>query len=87
MTKSTKRIRPQRMMSLSNECWEVLTEISEGSKDDKVSRSKVVEVMAQLLRDLTFDEPTLPLVNKLRAMLGKGPLNNENKSYRDILSD
>ena len=87
MGKSTKRVRPQRMMSLSNECWDTLTEIVEGSEDAKVSRSKVTELMAQFWRDISFDEPTLPLVNKMRAKLGKKPLKSENKSYRDILKD
>jgi hypothetical protein len=82
-----KRVRPQRTMSLSNECWDILTEVSEGSGDEKMSRSKVIEILAQLVRDLTFDEPTLPLVNKLRAKLGKKPLMNKNRSYRDILAD
>ena len=31
MGTSKKRVRPQRQMSLSNECWDTLTEISEGS--------------------------------------------------------
>ena len=87
MGKSTKRVRPQRMMSLSNECWDTLTEIVEGSEDAKVSRSKVMEFLAQLVRDFTFDEATLPLVNNLRAKLGKKRLKNENRSYRDILKD
>jgi hypothetical protein len=43
--------------------------------------------MAQFWRDISFDEPTLPLVNNLRAKLGKKPLKNENRSYRDILKD
>ena len=32
---SKKRVRPQRQMSLSNECWDTLTEIAEGSEDDE----------------------------------------------------
>ena len=28
-----------------------------------------------------------PLVNKMRAKMGKKPLENENRSYRDILKD
>jgi len=87
MGTSKKRVRPQRQMSLSNECWDTLTEISEGSGDDKLSRSKLIELLAQFWRDVSFDEPTLPAVNKLRAMLGKKPLKNENRSYRDILKD
>ena len=87
MGTSKKRVRPQRMMSLSNECWDTLTEISEGSEDEKLSRSKIIELMAQFWRDISFDEPTLPLVNNLRAKLGKKPLKNENRSYRDILKD
>jgi hypothetical protein len=75
------------MMSLSNECWDTLMEISEGSEDEKLSRSKIIELMAQFWRDISFDEPTLPLVNNLRAKLGKKPLKNENRSYRDILKD
>lgn len=87
MGTSKKRVRPQRQMSLSNECWDTLTEISEGSGDEKLSRSKVIELMAQFWRDLSFDEAMLPLANKLRAKLGKKPLKSENKSYRDILKD
>lgn len=87
MGTAKKRVRPQRMMSLSNECWDILTDISEGSGDEKISRSKVIELLAQLGRDLILDEPTLPLVNKLRAKLGKKPLSNKNRSYRDILKD
>ncbi len=87
MGTAKKRVRPQRVMSLSNECWDTLTEISKGSEDDKLSRSKVIELMAQFLRDISFDEPMLPTVNKLRAKLGKKPLKNENRSYRDILKD
>lgn len=87
MGTTKKRVRPQRMMSLSNECWDTLTEISERSGDEKLSRSKVIELLAQLVRDLTWDEASLPLVNKLRAKLGKKPLDNENRSYRDILFD
>jgi inhibitor of KinA sporulation pathway (predicted exonuclease) len=87
MGTSKKRIRPQRMTSLSNECWDTLTEISEASGDEKMSRSRVIELLAQMVRDLTLDEPTLPLVNKLRAKLGKKPLKNKNRSYRDILAD
>jgi hypothetical protein len=87
MVTSKKRVRPQRTMSLSNECWDILTELSEESGEEKVSRSKVIELLAQLGRDLTLDEPTLPLVNKLRAKLGKKPLENKNRSYRDILND
>jgi hypothetical protein len=87
MGTSKKRVRPQRQMSLSNECWDTLTEISEGSEDAKVSRSKVIELMAQFWRDISFDEPTLPAVNKLRAMLGKKPLESKNKTYREILKD
>ena len=87
MGTSKKRVRPQRMMSLSNECWDTLMEISEGSEDEKLSRSKIIELMAQFWRDISFDEPTLPLVNNLRAKLGKKPLKNENRSYRDILKD
>jgi hypothetical protein len=75
------------MMSLSNECWDTLMEISEGSEDEKLSRSKIIELMAQFWRDISFDEPTLPLVNNLRAKLGKKPLKNENRSYRDMLKD
>jgi hypothetical protein len=84
---SKKRVRPQRQMSLSNECWEILTEVSEGSEDEKLSRSKIVELLAQFWRDISFDEPTLPLVNNLRAKLGKKPLESKNRSYRDILKD
>ena len=87
MGTSKKRVRPQRQMSLSNECWDTLTEIAEGSEDAKVSRSKVIELLAQFWRDISFDEPTLPLVNKMRAKMGKKPLKSENKSYRDILKD
>lgn len=87
MGTAKKRVRPQRMMSLSNECWDILTEISERSGDEKISRSKVIELLAQVGRDLILDEPTLPLVNKLRAKLGKKPLENKNRSYRDILAN
>jgi hypothetical protein len=86
MGTAKKRVRPQRMTSLSNECWDFLTEISEGPGDEKMSRSKAIELLAQLGRDLMLDEPTLPLVNKLRAKLGKKPLENKNRSYRDILT-
>jgi hypothetical protein len=87
MRTAKKRVRPQRVMTLSNECWDTLSEIAEGSGDEKMSRSKVIEVMAQFWRDISFDEPTLPLVNKLRAKLGKPPLEDENRSYREILKD
>jgi hypothetical protein len=87
MGTAKKRVRPQRIMTLSNECWDTLTEISEGSGDEKLSRSKVIELLAQLVRDVTWDEGTLPFVNKMRAKLGKKPLPNKNKSYRDILAD
>ena len=87
MGTAKKRVRPQRVMTLSDECWDTLSEIAEGSEDDKVSRSKVIELMAQFWRDISFDEPTLPLVNKIRAKMGKKPLKSENRSYRDILKD
>jgi hypothetical protein len=87
MGTSKKRVRPQRQMSLSNECWDIISEIAEQSEDTKVSRSKVMEFLAQFIRDVTFDEATLPLVNNLRAKLGKKPLENPNRSYRDILKD
>ena len=87
MGTAKKRVRPQRMMSLSNECWDILTEISERSGNEKIPRSKVIELLAQVGRDLILDEPTLPLVNKLRARLGKKPLENKNRSYHDILAD
>jgi hypothetical protein len=87
MGTSKKRVRPQRTMSLSSECWDTLTEISEASGDEKMSRSKVIELLAQMVRDVTLDEATLPLVNILRAKLGKKPLKNKNRPYRDILAD
>jgi hypothetical protein len=87
MGKSRKRQKPQRMMSLSNECWETLTEIVEGSGDEKMSRSKVIELLAQMMRDLTLDETSTYIANKIRAKIGKPPLKNENRSYRDILAD
>jgi hypothetical protein len=52
-----------------------------------LSRSKVIELLAQFWRDISFDEPTLPLVNMLRAKLGKKPWENQNRSYREILKD
>lgn len=58
-----KRVRPQRVMTLSNECWNTLTEIAEGSGDEKMSRSKVVELLAQVVRDLTLDETSTYIAN------------------------
>jgi hypothetical protein len=87
MGTAKKRVRPQRVMTLSNERWNTLTEIAEGSEDEKLSRSKVIELLAQFWRDISFDEPTLPLVNMLRAKLGKKPWENQNRSYREILKD
>lgn len=87
MGTAKKRVRPQRVMTLSNECWETLSQIAEGSGDEKMSRSKVIELIAQVMRDITLDETSLYIANKIRAKLGKPPLENENRSYKDILSD
>lgn len=68
-------------LTLDNETRKILKKMSE---DLNMPISKIVDVMAQFWRDLTFDEATLPLVNMLREKLGKRPLRNMNKRYRDI---
>ena len=68
-------------LTLDDETRKVLKEMS---GDLNMPISKIVDVMAQFWRDLTFDESTLPLVNLFREKLGKRPLRNMNKKYRDI---
>ena len=87
MGTAKKRVRPQRVMTLSDECWDTLTEIAEHSGDEKMSRSKVVELLAQVVRDLTLDDASTYFANKIRAKLGKPPLKSKSRSYRDILSE
>lgn len=57
------------MMSPNNECWDTLTEIAEGSEDAKVSRSQVLELMAQFRRDISFDAKRARKLSELRRTL------------------
>jgi hypothetical protein len=60
----------------------------EGMKEDlQTSASRVIDTFIQLWKDFTFDEASLPFVNRVRVKLGRKPLKNTNRNYRDIWKD
>lgn len=75
------RNRQRAIFTLDDETRETLRNLSEVSN---MSMSKVVDIMARVWRDMSFEEETLPLANLLRKYLGKKPLKSKYWSYKDI---
>jgi hypothetical protein len=53
----------------------------------KVSKSKIVDTLIQLCKDAVLDSDQIKVANYIRKRIGKKPLKNTNRFYRDIWSD
>lgn len=78
------RERQKLYLTLDDKTREFLKEICEGSK---MSKSKIVDTLVQLCKDAVLDSDQIKVANYIRKRIGKKPLKNTNKFYRDIWSD